>query len=866
MNWRFLFANPWRLAPAIMPASPVSARHKSPGSRGLNRLLTSGSSGSGPDDKETVEVQRRRRTESTGPRRRADAPKRERDDGGSTPPSGGTGGTSGGYRPPSGSGGSPLGPLMGGGGRNPIIMLVLVLLLVVCGGGSMLLGGGGNDSGDSSNVAEQPLPPAVQEARPTARPKPTSAPRPVVTRPSTGAATGDTWTVMLYQDADDKILEQDIFVDLNEAERTGSTDKVQIVAQVDRFRGGFSGDGNWSGTGRFLVTQDDDLDRLGSQVVEDLGEVNMADGQTLVDFVKWAMENYPADKYALILSDHGMGWPGGWSDPDPGGSGDRSIPLAAALGNQLYLNELDDALAQIRQETGLDKFELIGMDACLMGHVEVLSALAPHANYAVLSQETEPALGWAYTSFLGALNDNPAMNGDGLATAIVDSYIEGDQRIVDPQARADFLGQGYGRMSASELTNQLAQRVTLTGIDLGATPELLNSLNELAYNLQGVKQKAVAGARNYAQSFTSIFGKEVPASYIDLGNFVQLLQQQTNSPEIVQAGDRVLAALSSAVVAEKHGPGKPGATGLSVYFPNSQLYSNPVAGAQSYTAVASRFAGESAWDDFLAFHYTGRKFQPADTIPVVPDRSSTVTAPGAGKILVSPITLSSDTAAPGQPVRLTVDVQGDNIGYIKFFTGFLDQEANSILVADMDFLESATTQEVDGVFYPAWPESGDFRVAFEWEPLVFELSDGQTSTSVLLRPEAYGATPEEAVYTVTGTYTYADNGDTRPAQLILQGGKVQQVFGYTGDGTTAAPREILPNPGDTFTVQQTWLDLDANGRVTKTATQDGDTLTFGADPFVWEELDAAAGEYVVGFMVQDLDGKSTDVYTKVTVE
>ena len=86
------------------------------------------------------------------------------------------------------------------------------------------------------------------------------------------------------------------------------------------------------------------------------------------------MENYPADKYALVLSDHGMGWPGGWSDPDPGGSGDRRIPIEAALGNQLYLNELDDALAQIRQETGLDKFELIGMDACLMGHVEVLSA------------------------------------------------------------------------------------------------------------------------------------------------------------------------------------------------------------------------------------------------------------------------------------------------------------------------------------------------------------------------------------------------------------------------------------------------------------------------------------------------------------
>ena len=152
-----------------------------------------------------------------------------------------------------------------------------------------------------------------------------------------------------------------------------------------------------------------------------------------------------------------MGWPGGWSDPDPGGSGDRSIPLAAALGNQLYLNELDDALAQIRQETGLDKFELIGMDACLMGHVEVLSALAPHANYAVLSQETEPALGWAYTSFLGALNDNPTMNGDGLATAIVDSYIEGDQRIVDPQAVSYTHLDVYKRQTARGHPTNTAQ-------------------------------------------------------------------------------------------------------------------------------------------------------------------------------------------------------------------------------------------------------------------------------------------------------------------------------------------------------------------------------------------------------------------------
>jgi len=95
----------------------------------------------------------------------------------------------------------------------------------------------------------------------------------------------DTWLVMLHQDADDKVLEQDIYLDLNEAERVGSGDQVHIVSQVDRCAGGYTGDGNWSSTKRFCVTPNSDLNRVQSQEIADLGEVNMADGDTLVDFV-----------------------------------------------------------------------------------------------------------------------------------------------------------------------------------------------------------------------------------------------------------------------------------------------------------------------------------------------------------------------------------------------------------------------------------------------------------------------------------------------------------------------------------------------------------------------------------------------------
>ena len=78
----------------------------------------------------------------------------------------------------------------------------------------------------------------------------------------TPAASGQKWLVMLYQDADDRILEKDIDMDLNEAEKVGSSGLVKIVAQIDRYNGGFSGDGNWTGTKRFLISRDDNLGKV----------------------------------------------------------------------------------------------------------------------------------------------------------------------------------------------------------------------------------------------------------------------------------------------------------------------------------------------------------------------------------------------------------------------------------------------------------------------------------------------------------------------------------------------------------------------------------------------------------------------------
>ena len=62
-----------------------------------------------------------------------------------------------------------------------------------------------------------------------------------------------------------------------------------------------------------------------------------------------------------------------------------------------------------------------------------------------------------------------------------------------------------------------------------------------------------------------------------------------------------------------------------------------------------------------------------------------------------------------------------------------------------------------------------------------------------------------------------------------------------------------------------WLDLDSGGQVTGTSSEEGKTLTFGNQMFTWETLDAAAGDYVVGFVVEDLDGNRQQAFSTISV-
>ncbi|MGV8122091.1 MAG: clostripain-related cysteine peptidase [Candidatus Xenobiia bacterium LiM19] len=183
------------------------------------------------------------------------------------------------------------------------------------------------------------------------------------------------WTILFYSAADNNLLTY-MFMDINETESVGSDENTSLVAQFDEGRRGAS---------RYLLQKDSDFSAIHSPVLKKMGAIDMADPDTLADFVSWGVKNFPAEHYALIISDHGFGWEGAIED-------DSHENIMTTPG-------INKGLEKAEKETGV-KLDVLGFDACLMGSTEVAYELRDRAEFMVASEESEGAAGWSYTKVL----------------------------------------------------------------------------------------------------------------------------------------------------------------------------------------------------------------------------------------------------------------------------------------------------------------------------------------------------------------------------------------------------------------------------------------------------------------------------------
>lgn len=141
----------------------------------------------------------------------------------------------------------------------------------------------------------------------------------------------------------------------------------------------------------------------------------MSQPSTLANFIAWGTSAYPAERYILILWNHGGGTAYGYGLDETTG------------GDSLMLNELNQALTW-----GGTKFELIGFDACLMATMSNAYMLSNHADYLLASAETEPLNGWMYTNWLTQLANDPNIPISNLAQTVAEDYLSSSKVTQEP--------------------------------------------------------------------------------------------------------------------------------------------------------------------------------------------------------------------------------------------------------------------------------------------------------------------------------------------------------------------------------------------------------------------------------------------------
>ncbi len=215
------------------------------------------------------------------------------------------------------------------------------------------------------------------------------------------------WTVLIYLCGDNN-LEYFAFEDLNEMEAAGGTTAdVNIVVMFDRCEYEYETPeypNDWSETRYYTIVGDSNTYSFTSPMNVSLGEVNMGDPQSLDDFIDWGLTNYPSDKTALILWDHGNGLDGVCWDEDNGD-------------DNLLIDEISTALDGYY-------FDFLGFDACHMGQFEVMYELQEYCEIYTASMLNEPGAGWDYYNTLSSLIANPSMDASELAQNVCEDYVQ----------------------------------------------------------------------------------------------------------------------------------------------------------------------------------------------------------------------------------------------------------------------------------------------------------------------------------------------------------------------------------------------------------------------------------------------------------
>jgi hypothetical protein len=397
------------------------------------------------------------------------------------------------------------------------------------------------------------------------------------------------WTFMVYMAGDNNLSDAGD-QDLKEMREVGSTGDVNIIVQFDNA-------GN-RGTQRFRVL------REGNDLLESIQETDSGDPNVLLDFVKWAKGKFPADRYALVLWNHGGGWEPsevdkiaekvkslGYNNRDTIRGAESPLhrvffrptlekilsldsPQQRAIceddgsGHSLDTLELGKVLEKIKDVLGKN-LDMLGMDACLMCNLEVAYQVQPYVNYIVGSEESEPGEGWPYKEIVSSLIDDPEQGAADFASHIVDAYIN-----------------SYIEMGSEDDVTQSAFNLA----NIGSLDAALDDFaDELCRELPDFSAEIWKAHKKSKRFFYN--------TLVDIGNFSENIEDVELREQTKNAAKAVINALQTGsdkfILAAAHrGTGVAATTGVTVYLPS------PINGISQYYKDLE-FASKQKWMQML---------------------------------------------------------------------------------------------------------------------------------------------------------------------------------------------------------------------------------------------------------------------------
>lgn len=376
-----------------------------------------------------------------------------------------------------------------------------------------------------------------------------------ITRTNLGKGTV-TWTVMVFLNAANDL---DAYSDLNvnQMEQVATNPNVRIVVQWKR-TSPYAPQNSWTGTRRYLIRPDNDPTVVRSELLEDMGQgVDMGSADTLREFIRWARARYPADRYALVIWNHGSGW-------RTRQARGRAVSFDDQLGTYINIWELPSAIRPSSNDPMLD---VLLFDASLMQMLEVVYECRNSARIIVGSEESPPGEGYPYHEILQPIVANPDLPPAQWAQEVVNRFVAWYQR------EYPFY---YNITQSAVDTSQIE-----------AVADALSSLADALIQQRTLYVESLRQARENAQRYSTY------DEYKDLWHVTSLIQQYTNDPLLTQRVNALHQAMSQAIIANNRAENNRvrHSYGLSIYYPSAGEY----LGRYNNTALSRA----TRWDEWL---------------------------------------------------------------------------------------------------------------------------------------------------------------------------------------------------------------------------------------------------------------------------